>query len=123
MRIATVVFNVALFLFTVVVLVTDGLSNEVAYNLLALLLLAVPALTVVVLGRRMRGASLDLYLRWSAVVCNVALAGFSYWSIASQYPHPKEDGIVAFMLLTMVTPILSALVVFESLKKQPARPA
>ncbi len=121
MRIAVVAFNVVLFLFTGVVLLTDGPSGDIAYNLLAALLLGVPVLTVLSMGPRHDSHTrLDLNLRRATVAANVVLAVCAYWAISAQYPHPKEDGVVAYMLLVMVTPIVSALAAFESLRKRPA---
>jgi hypothetical protein len=40
-------------------------------------------------------------------ICNVVLLGFTGWAYVDQYPHPKEDGFVAFIVLMVLTPILS----------------
>jgi hypothetical protein len=31
---------------------------------------------------------------------------FICWAIVEQYPHPEEDGVVAYTLLAVLTPIL-----------------
>ena len=44
-----------------------------------------------------------------AALGNIVLLGLVCLAIADQYPHPDEPGFLAFVALTVVTPILSAL--------------
>ena len=47
-----------------------------------------------------------------AIICNIVFIGFVCWAFVDQYPHPKEDGIIAFTVLMVLIPILSLLVLF-----------
>jgi hypothetical protein len=51
-----------------------------------------------------------------AVICNIVLLGFACWAIMSQYPHPEEEGVVAYTVLVVLTPILSLLALFRKVK-------
>ncbi len=110
MKIAAVICNVILFGFTCFVLVTDGPPQGAAYVVLTLLVLLVPIFSTVVLLCSSRNA----FLRVTAVIGNVALLGFSCWAIVSQYPHPEEEGVVAYMVLLVLTPILSVAALFQA---------
>jgi hypothetical protein len=35
------------------------------------------------------------------------------WAVVDQYPHPEEDGVIAFTVLRVLTPILSLVVLFR----------
>ncbi len=122
MKIAAVVCNVALFLFTVVVLVTDGFSSEIAYNALAFLLLLMPLLTVaVVLRTGPGGAGAAVRLSWAALAGNLLLAASVVWAIVAQWPHSEEADVAAFSLLAAGTPVLSAVALSRQLQRP--RPA
>jgi hypothetical protein len=126
-------FNIVLFGFTCLVLLTDGMSRQAVYILYTLLLLLVPILNLVVifLGAKRNGwFSFDLkrkasevksknddfsyrgtILKTVTIISNTVLLGFSCWAFVSQYPHPNEDGFIAFVLLLLVTPILSSIAI------------
>jgi len=130
MKLITVFFNIALLVFTCFVLITDGVSNEAGYILLALLLLLVPIFNLIVifnskadngwLGFRLKKEAAaaqmktdDTTSRWSilkiiAIICNIALLGFSLWAFMIQYPHPEESGLILFTVIVFLTPILSS---------------
>ena len=44
----------------------------------------------------------------AAAIANLVLLVCVVAAIVAQYPHPKEEGVVAFALLTLATPIVSA---------------
>jgi hypothetical protein len=48
-----------------------------------------------------------------AVICNIVLLAFTCWAFVDQYPHPEEDGLIAFTVLMVLTPILSLAVLFR----------
>lgn len=53
-------------------------------------------------------------MKVAAAVSNIVLLGFVCWAIADQYPHPEEDGLIAFTVLIVLTPILSVVAIFRS---------
>jgi len=129
MKLLTVVFNIVLVVFTCLVLITDGLSKEVGYILLTLLLLFVPIFNLIIIfSSRANNDWLDFHLKRkaaegriktddtsirrpvlkiTAIICNIVLLGFSVWAFASQYPHPKESGFILFAVIVFITPVLS----------------
>jgi len=46
----------------------------------------------------------------TTVICNIVLFGFVCYAIVDKYPNPKEDGITAFTVLMMLTPILNLVI-------------
>ena len=132
MRVVAVVSNIVLFAFTCFVLLTDGVSREVPYLILTVLLLFVPIVSsVVLLRRRAKGDGQDAHderpsssthIARVAILFNVLLFGFSCWAIVAQYPHPKEDGPIAMAALALYTlvvvfsPVITVLVLFGGMK-------
>ena len=41
------------------------------------------------------------------IVWNIVLLGFICWAFVDQYPHPQEEGFIAYVLIMVLTPILS----------------
>jgi len=135
MRIVVVICNAVLFAFTCMVMLNDGLPTQAAYIVFNAWLLLTLILNVVVIsrigandgrlwrqmprtaageqaeadGRRSTGA----FVRVAVALCNVVLLGFTGWAYVDQYPHPEEDGFVAFIVLMVLTPILSLLALFR----------
>ena len=136
MKIVAAICNVIWFGFTCLVLVTDGLPKEAGYIFISLLHLLTPLLTLVVLfrsgasdgwmGLRMKReafeeqrkidnpSSMSTLMKNVAIICNVALLGFICWALLSQPPHPEEEGFVAFVVVSVVTPILSVVAILRS---------
>ena len=129
MKLLAFISNVALFGFTCLVLMTDGMSREAVYIVLALLLLLVPVFNLFVIWRNGpilewpvfnrkkktseeksnadRSSSIRPALKTATVIFNVLLLGSCVWAFADQYPHPRENGFVAYLLVVGLTPILS----------------
>jgi hypothetical protein len=129
MKLITVVFNIVLVVFTCLVLITDGVSKEVGYILLTLLLLFVPIFNLIIIfSSRANNGWLDFHLKRKAsevqmktddtsirrpvlkiiaIICNIVLLVFSVWAFVSQYPHPKESGFILFAFIVFLTPVLS----------------
>ncbi|OFV81642.1 MAG: hypothetical protein A2Y78_12480 [Acidobacteria bacterium RBG_13_68_16] len=129
MKIAAAICNIVWFLFTCLVLVTDGPPQGAFYIVVTLLVLLTPLLTLVVIFRSGAGDGwLGLYMKRKAVeeqrkiddlssmgtimkivaiICNLALLGFVFWALVSQPPHPAEEGYIPFVLVSVVTPIVS----------------
>ena len=107
MKIATLALNLVLLAFTCVVLATDGVSTEPAHLVLTLLLLLVPILNfVVVFGARSSAA-----WRFATALGNAALLGMACWALVDSYPHPREDGFVAYVVAVLLIPALSVAVI------------
>ena len=99
-----IVCNALLCAFTGSVILTDGAPRDALYAVFGALLLLVPALTVWVI---LRGGPV---LKLAALAANVVLVVSVVLAIVDQYPHPSEDGFVAYVLVVLVTPVLSAVV-------------
>jgi len=130
MKLIAVILNIALFLFTCLVLITDGISKDAVYNVFSLLLLLVPIFNLVIILHDGAGSNwLDFHLkrkvaeeqtksnslpdrnpvlRIFAIIFNIILLGFSCWAFISQYPHPRESGYILFAVIVFLTPVLSS---------------
>lgn len=135
MKIAAVVCNIVLFGFTCIVLLVDGPPKGAGYIVFTLWLLVTLIFSAAVMSRSgasdgwlshhtKRNAleelkrtddlsSTSTIVRIVAIACNVILLGFTCWAFVDQYPHPEEDGLIAFTVLMVVTPILSLVVLFR----------
>ncbi len=103
MNIAAVICNIALFLFTCLVYITDGPPSGVAYRIFNVWLLGTTICSALVIARRRRSAAATVL----AIGSNLVLLGLVCWALLDQYPHPNEEGFLAFVVLIVVTPILS----------------
>jgi formate hydrogenlyase subunit 3/multisubunit Na+/H+ antiporter MnhD subunit len=135
MKIVAVICNIVLFGFTCLVLLVDGPPKGASYIVFTLWLLLTLILSSVVisrggasdgwLGLPMKRKALEeqkktddlsstsTVIRIVAIICNIVLLGFTCWAFVDQYPHPEEDGLVAFTVLMVLTPILSLVVLFR----------
>ena len=136
MKIVALICNIVLFAFTCFVLLTDGVSREAAYIVFTVLVVLIPILNVVVLFRSGAGdgwvglhmerkaleaqpktdafSSRSIAMERAAAISNIVLLGFVCWALVDQYPHPEEDGVIAYALLVVLTPILSVVALFRS---------
>jgi hypothetical protein len=136
MKTLTVLCNVVLFGFTCLVLATDGAPTAAVYIIFTLLLMLIPVFTVFAITRSGAGdggpnlhsrrktaeaqprtgvfSSAHTAIARVAAICNVVLLVFVCWAFVDQYPHPEEDGFIAFAALTVLTPILSGVMLFRS---------
>jgi len=103
MKTVAVICNAVLFTFTGFVLATDGAPTKAAYVVIALVLLMTPIVTVFGLARRAAG---DVARR-AAAACNVLLLALVCWALVDQYPHPSEPGFIEYVIVTVLTPLLS----------------
>jgi len=108
-KIATLALNLVLLAFTCAVLVTDGVSTEPADLVLTLLLLLVPVLNVVVIVRHRSSPA----WRFATALCNAALLGMVCWALVDSYPHPREDGFVAYVVAVLLIPVVSVVVILR----------
>ena len=107
MRTVTLLFNVVSCLFTGVVVVTDGMSAEPAYVALMLLMVLMPVLTIYALVVSAAGAALASTR--AAAIGNLVLLVFIGWALVDRYPHPDEPGFVPYVVVMLLTPVLSIL--------------
>jgi hypothetical protein len=113
MKTLAIICSIVLVGFTCFVTATDGPPDNGVYIAFSLALLVIPAFTVFVLSRTRAGGDPVSGIERLAAAANIALLAFVVWAIADQYPHPKEEGVLAFMVLATLTPILSAAVLFR----------
>ena len=136
MKILAIICNIILFLFTCLVLVTDGPPTETIYIVFTLwTFLTLILNTVVISGIRAGNGWVGLNqkekvlkeqkktnkfsyvgtsLRIVAIFSNIIFLGIHSWAFVDQYPHPEEDGFIAFVVLIVLTPILSLVVLIRS---------
>ena len=129
MRIAAVICNIVMFAFLCLVLRTDGLPTQAAYIVFTLWSLMTLILSAVVLSRR----GMSTTMRTLAIICNIVYLAHTCWAFVDQYPHPEEEGFIPFVVMMVLTPILTLLVLFRSragggwlglrMKRKPADPA
>jgi len=105
MKTLMVVSNFVFMAFTCLVMLTDGPATEPAYIALSVLLVAVPIITVIA-GLANVGAG----VRRAAGICNISVIIFIVWALIDQYPHPAESGFVPYVVVALLTPVLSAIV-------------
>jgi hypothetical protein len=103
MKVLTLVLNIILFVFTCFVLVTDGLSKEALYIVFTLWAILTPIFSVVVISR----SDTSKNMRIGAIIFNIISIGFICWALVDQYPHPEEAGFIEYVVLMMLTPIIS----------------
>lgn len=117
MRTIAMLCNMALFAFTVLILVVDGPPAGPPFVALMLLALLVPLGSSLVLMRSSRGAVAGAVM----VIGNLALLVLAVWSIAGRFPRLEEKGTVVYALLLVLTPLLS-LVALAKARRGAARP-
>ncbi len=113
MKIVTVICNVVFWLFFCIVMVTDGppSGTALAWSLVPFLL---PMINVAVIKYL---PSPSRTLKFTALVSNILWIGLACWRIVQELPsHPKEGGLLEFVALFALTPLLSALAIFRSLR-------
>ncbi|HVN33073.1 MAG TPA: hypothetical protein VMT45_13915 [Thermoanaerobaculaceae bacterium] len=135
MKTVAVVCNAVLFAFTCSVLATDGMPTETIYKLFSLLLLLVPLLSFLAilhsgmsdgwLGARMptrthvEPSSGIALFRWATAALNLVLLANSCWAVVTQYPsHPKEEGLLAYVVVIILTPILNFVVLMRIMRSR-----
>jgi hypothetical protein len=116
MKTLAILCNIASVLFTCFVLATDGPPTKAVYIILTVLMLLIPIFTVSALARSGGGgvpSSRGRAIARAAAICNVVLLGCFCVALIAQLPHPADPGFVEYVVLMMVTPLLSAVVLFR----------
>jgi len=103
MKTAAILGNIVFFGFTCLVLTTDGLPKKAGWIALTLVFLIVPILSAATLSRR----SLNPAMNIAGVIANAVLLALFFWVFAYEYPHPREQGYVAYVVLGVLVPMLS----------------
>lgn len=109
MKIVAVLCNIILFGFTCLVLVTDGRPEGAGYSIFALWMLLTLVLSAAVISHPSAGP----LMRIVTILLNIVLLGFIFWALMAQPAHPKEEGFVAYVILLVLTPILSFAALFH----------
>jgi len=102
------------------VMLTDGPPKgaDILFSLIPLLM---PIFNVVVI--RILSSPIRV-VKLLALVSNIVWLGLACWLIVDRYPsHPKEEGLIEFVALMALTPLLSAVAIYLSLRaSEPALP-
>jgi hypothetical protein len=113
MRIVAVICNVVLWGFFCMVMLTDG-PPKGADILPSVIPFVMPILNVVVIGVLSLPSRV---VKLTALVSNVVWLGLACWLIMDRYPsHPKEEGLIEYVALMVLTPLLSAVVIYLRLR-------
>ncbi|MGB8489778.1 MAG: HEAT repeat domain-containing protein [Bacteroidales bacterium] len=136
MKIVTVICNVALLGFTSLLLFIVGISKVSDYKVFTLLLLLVPILNIVLIfgsqvshghwtsklinkapeeqGKADGLSKIYPFMKIVNLILNLALLGFASWFVISNYPHPGESLVLTYILLAVLTPVLSLIAILIS---------
>jgi len=134
MRVAALVCNAVLFAFTCSVLATDGTPTKAYDVLMTLVVLLVPVVGFLVIlhsgmtegwlgGRTRPGSPAEPpygigVARQVALYGNALLLALACWAVATRYPsHPAEQGLLAYVALTVATPVLTILVLLRIMRR------
>ena len=105
MRLA-IVLDVVLAAFTALVIAGEGLPGEAFWAAYTVLAVVIPLASAGVLwwirARRTTAAGAI----WQAtVISNALLLAGACWAAVRTYPHPPEDGVVAYAVILLAAPI------------------
>ena len=112
MKTVAIVCNVLFWAFICIVFVTDG-PPQGADILWSLVPFVAPILNVAVIRFL---ASPSRVLKIVALIVNIIWLGIAGWLILGRYPsHPQEEGLILYVALFALTPLLSAVAIYLSL--------
>jgi hypothetical protein len=127
MKILVIILNTILFLFTLLVMATDGTPVKAAYIVFAIwaqTTCVLNIITVLIIGTGygwsqsskkvktpIEEKKIDV-LRIVTVFFDVVALGFITWAFVDQYPHPNEEGFIEYLILMASTPLLSAITIW-----------
>ena len=120
MKIVAVICNVVFWGFFCLVMLTDG-PPKGADILLSVIPFVMPILNVLVIRVL---SSPSRVVKLVALVSNIVWLGLACWLIMDRYPsHPKEEGLIEFVALMALTPLLSVVAIYLSFRaSEPALP-
>jgi hypothetical protein len=114
MKTVAVISNVAFWLFFCLVIVTDGPPKGATAIVWSLVPFLIPVFNVAVIQIL---PSPNRVLKLAALLGNIVWLGLASWRIIQDLPsHPKEEGLLAFVVFFVLTPLLSAVAICVSLK-------
>ncbi len=136
MKIVTGICNIALLGFTCLLLFIVGISKVSDYKVFTLLMLFVPILNIVLIfvsqvshghwtsklknkateEQRKADGLYKIYpfMKIVTLILNLVLLGFASWFVISNYPHPGESLVLTYILLAVLTPVLSLIAILIS---------
>ncbi len=107
MRVAALLLNVALLLFTIMVCMTDGMPTSPWYLTFTWFLLLLPPVSAWALWHLAWRKGLNWRVRNFIAGLNALLVVLLVAAVVDQWPHPDEQGLYTFIALTGLTPLLS----------------
>lgn len=113
MKIAAVICNVIFWGFFCMVMMTDGPPQGADISW-AVLPFVMPIFNVVILRfLPSPGRAVNL----AAMIGNIIWLVVAIWVIAARYPsHPEEEGLLAYVALLALTPLLSMVALYPKLR-------
>ncbi len=120
MKIMTVICNVVFWGFFCMVMLSDGPPKgpDIIWSLVPFLMPIVNVAVISVLSSPSRA------LKLAALVSNIAWLGLACWRIVQELPsHPKEEGLLEFVVLFALTPLISAVAFYVKLRAREPVPA
>ncbi len=112
MKAVVLILNLALLGFTVLVTITDGPATTAPYIFFNLWLLLTLVFSPVAVWRTVPS------LKVAAMACNAILLGFICWALIDQYPHPAEEGLVPFIVMMFLVPVVNLLALMLGLRRR-----
>lgn len=113
MKIMAIVCNIVFWVSFCVVMATDGLPQG-ADMLWSLVPFVAPILNLAVIRFL---PSPGRVLKILALIINIIWLGIAGWLILTRYPsHPQEEGLIVYVALFALTPLLSAVVIYLGLR-------
>lgn len=113
MKIVAVICNVIFWGFFCMVMITDGppQGTDILWGVLPLVMPVLNVLVLRLLPSPGRAANL------AAMIGNAVWLVLAVWVIAERYPsHPEEEGLLAYVVLLALTPLLSMVALYTKLK-------
>lgn len=114
MKTLAIICNLFLFLFLCFVILTDGFSREASHITSTIWYFLTIVFSVVVIWKiRLINSSVNRTVKIVAIISNIIFLGFACWAFINEYPHPKEDGFITFVVIMFLTPILNMVVLIR----------
>ncbi len=100
------VLDVVLAAFTALVIAGEGMPKEAVWAAFTVLAVAIPLASAAVLWwTRTRGGRRAGAIEQATVIANALLLAGAGWAVVRTYPHPPEDGVVAYAVILLAAPI------------------
>ncbi|HEX3007529.1 MAG TPA: hypothetical protein VHO90_07930 [Bacteroidales bacterium] len=136
MNFITTLLNLLLFTFTLILIISNGVSGQGAYIMFSMLLLMVPVLNLVLIFPHTKNRNwfsfhirrrtnevpndpdnnpMDKFLIAVVITLNVVLIGFTCWAFVDQYAHPHDGGVMFHTILVLITPMISLVTIIRNL--------